>query len=84
MVRMMKVKHAVVGLYENRLYWTIGIKVKVILALAMFNHLIFQITSRCLFIAGSGKCYSKRYQLYIYYTVMHVVGGKDQSVSLGI
>ena len=78
MVRTMKVKHVVVGLNENILdefnVEHCGFKVKVTLALAMFNHLIIQITSRCLFIAGSGKCYSNRYQLYISYTVRHVVG----------
>ena len=59
MDRKMKLKHVVV--YENILdEFKVGqceIKVKVTIALAMFNHLIFQIISRWLFIADSGKSY---------------------------
>ena len=36
-----------------------GIKIKVIIALAKFNHLTFQITSRWLFIAESEKVIAK-------------------------
>ena len=77
MASRMKLKHVV---YENILdefdAGQCGMKIKVTMALAKFNHLIFQITSRCLIIADSSKRYSK----IIYYTVRHVVGGKAKSV----
>ena len=56
MVSKMKLKHFVV--YENILHENVGqcgIKVKVTVAFAKFNHLILQITSRWLFVAESGK-----------------------------
>ena len=57
MVREMKLKHVVV--YENILDGLnvehCGVKVKVTIALAAFNHLSFQIKSRWLVIAESRK-----------------------------
>ena len=55
-----------------------GIKVKVTLELAKFNHLIFQITRSWLFIAESGKSYNKRHQLYISYRIRYAEGSNAQ------
>ena len=52
------------------------IKVKVIIVLEKLSHLVFQITSRWLFIADGGKSYCKAHQLYSYYKVRYVEGGK--------
>ena len=60
----MKLKH--IALYKNILddfnVMDCGIKVKVTITLAKFNNLLFQITSRWLYIADCDKSYSKRYQ----------------------
>ena len=45
-----------------------------------YNHLIFQTTSRLLFIADNGEQYSKRNQICDSFTVRYVVGDKAQSV----
>ena len=83
MATKMKSKHAAV--YENILdefnVGHCGIKVNVTIALAKFNNLIFQISSRWLFIADSAKSFSKRHQLHISYTVRYVEEGKAQFVN---
>ena len=50
-----------------------GIKVKVTIALAKFNHLPFQITSRCLFIAESEKVIAKYTSIYTVYKSIYTV-----------
>ena len=76
MVRKMKLKYVVVdeNILDDFNVGHCGSKVKVTVALEQFNNLIFQITSRWLFIPESGKRYSKRHQLYIFYTVRYSVG----------
>ena len=50
-----------------------GIKVKVTIALAKFNHLLFQITSRWLFIAESEKVIAKYTSIYTVYKSIYTV-----------
>ena len=65
MVRRMKIKtyFSTKNILDEFNVGHCGIKIKVTIALEKFNHLIFQISSRWLFIADSCRRHSKRHKI---------------------